>query len=130
MVSAFASAALMFVFWEEVNPAAIFFFITFLIATDLFLNLRWRVSLICRQCGFDPSVYMKNPEMAAQRVKAFLERRKIEPRFLLSRPLNLPKKVVQNEKNAHATLSRSVAQDRALVNGAKSLKGKFVSKSV
>jgi metallophosphoesterase superfamily enzyme len=49
------------------------------------------MTISCRHCGFDPLVYVKDRELAAQKVKAFLEKRKEDPAMLLRPALNLPK---------------------------------------
>lgn len=82
---------LMFGLWQTVEPRAILIFLSLLAVTEIFVHLRWRISLVCRHCGFDPLVYKKNPEVAAQRVKSFIENRAQNPRFLLAPSLNLPK---------------------------------------
>lgn len=66
-------------------------FLICLLLGELLLHFRWRLALICRQCGFDPLVYKKNPELAAVKVKTFLEKRKTDPRFLLAPAIQLPR---------------------------------------
>ncbi len=51
---------------------------------EIFSNLRWRLAIVCKYCGFDPVVYLKNPEMAAEKVKNFMLDRKNSANFLLS----------------------------------------------
>ncbi|MEI7974162.1 MAG: hypothetical protein WCH11_07330 [Bdellovibrio sp.] len=62
-----------------------------ILLTEIVVHLRWRTSVICRQCGFDPILYKKSPAQAAAQVKQRLENRKKDPRALLARPLNLPR---------------------------------------
>ena len=78
-------------YWENWNPKAIPIFFICLFLGELVTHFRWRLALVCRQCGFDPLIYAKSPERAATKVKNFLERRKNDPRFLLAPPLQLPK---------------------------------------
>ncbi len=77
--------------WGDWNATAIPLLLMSLFLGELSLHFRWRLALICRQCGFDPLIYRKSPEKAAQKVKLFLERRKTDPKFLLAPPIRLPK---------------------------------------
>lgn len=90
----FASAAgagiLMYTIWQEFDPRVCLLFVAFLAVSEIFVQIRWRLTIVCRQCGFDPVLYVKEPQLAAAKVKAQLARRKEDPRFILSRPLNLP----------------------------------------
>lgn len=78
--------------WGTWNQKAIPVFFICLFLGEIVTHFRWRLALICRQCGFDPLIYRKNPHRAAQKVKEFLDRRKNDPRFLLAPALDLPKK--------------------------------------
>ena len=78
-------------YWENWNLQAIPIFLISLFLGELSSHFRWRLALICRQCGFDPLIYQKSPSIAAQRVKEFLVRRKTEPQFLMAPAINLPK---------------------------------------
>lgn len=59
---------------------------------EAFIKIRWRIHMVCRNCGFDPVIYVKDPNKAAHLVKEFLDRRAQDPAFLLRDPLNLPKR--------------------------------------
>lgn len=59
---------------------------------EVFMQMRWRASMICRNCGFDPVVYIRNPEAAGLKIKAFLEKRADSPAHLLRPPVVLPVK--------------------------------------
>lgn len=61
---------------------------------EAFVKIRWRMHMTCRSCGFDPVLYVKNPQKAAGLVKEFLDRRKEDPDYLLRKPLNLPARVI------------------------------------
>ena len=84
------SCAASFVVWRTWDPKSLLFFVVALMFAEAFLKIRWRVHMTCRNCGFDPVIYVKNPEKAANLVKEFLDRRAQDPAFLLKRPLNLP----------------------------------------
>lgn len=80
----------MYVIWEDFNPKAGVFFVFFLIMSEIFVQTRWRLSVICQSCGFDPVLYLKNRELSAQKVKAFIEERNAKPENILKSPLRLP----------------------------------------
>ncbi len=91
IVGAFLAAALtMVLIWQEFDPRVLMVFVVFVASAEIFVQIRWRMSLSCRQCGFDPVIYKKNAEVAAEKVKDHLLRRKQDPRYLLYEPLNLP----------------------------------------
>lgn len=85
------SIGLMYFIWQDFNPMIFLFFLLSLMVSEAFLQFRWRISVTCRECGFDPVLYVKKPEIAAEKVRAHLERRKNDPASLLKTPLNLPK---------------------------------------
>lgn len=41
------------------------------------------MKMICDICGFDPVLYKRSPQRAADLVKIFLEKRKTDPQMLL-----------------------------------------------
>lgn len=81
----------MWSFWGQWNAQAIPLFLICLFLGEVLMHFRWRLALICRQCGFDPLIYQKSHRRAAEKVRLHLERRKSDPRFLLAPPLQLPK---------------------------------------
>ena len=85
-----AASLTMVLIWREFDPRALMIFVVYLAIAEVFVQIRWRMSLSCRQCGFDPVIYKKNAEVAAEKVKDHLLRRKQDPRYLLYEPLNLP----------------------------------------
>lgn len=101
--SAFGALVMMFALFHSFDPMVFLFFVSFLISAEIFVQFRWRTSVVCRHCGFDPVLYVKNPAVAAQKVKIRLEERKNDPASLLSRPLNLPK-----VKPSGRTLSKQI----------------------
>lgn len=88
--SVVASAVIMMALWQEFDPRVMVVFIVCLVISETFVKIRWRLSVPCRQCGFDPVLYLKNPELAAAKVKGHLEIRRTDGNYLLSKPLNLP----------------------------------------
>jgi hypothetical protein len=90
-MSAAAAAVLMsFVIWQDFDPRLVVFFILALAAAELFIVFRWRLSIACMHCGFDPVLYKKKPELAAQRVRMHLERRRQDPLFAFAPTPKLP----------------------------------------
>jgi hypothetical protein len=74
---------MMWIIWFEVNPKAILIFVMALILSEIFIQIRWRLSLVCPHCQFDPLVYLKNPEKAAARIKQHFETVRESPHFLM-----------------------------------------------
>lgn len=93
-----ASFALMFVVWQDFDPRVFVLVGASLCITELFISFRWRLSIACRRCGFDPVLYKKSPEQAATRVKAHMERSKEDPLSLFNPPPQLP--VIRKKANA------------------------------
>ncbi|MBK7961648.1 MAG: hypothetical protein IPK04_10920 [Bdellovibrionales bacterium] len=77
-------------YFREMDFRGVFVFLVTLGVSEIFLRLRWRMQIVCPHCGFDPVLYLKNPEQAAAHVRVFLERRQASPDFLLAPRLNLP----------------------------------------
>ncbi len=69
---------------------------------EAFIKIRWRVHMVCKSCGFDPVIYVKNPQKAAQLVTEYMDRRSQDPTALLRRPLNLPKRARPAEEKAQS----------------------------
>lgn len=73
----------MWVLWAEVNPKAIVFFVMNMTVCEVFLQIRWRLSLVCPHCQFDPLLYLKSPEKAAARIRQHFEKLQDSPKYLL-----------------------------------------------
>ena len=56
--------------WNTLDPRALFLFGIFLSVAEVFVQLRWRLGLRCQHCGFDPVIYLRDPNRAADIVKA------------------------------------------------------------
>lgn len=85
------AAILSYVVWGAFHWSALLLFMSLSLITELLFQLKWRQSVVCRACGFDPVVYKRNPEQAAQEVKAFLAQRKEDPMYMLKPQPDLPK---------------------------------------
>ena len=90
-LAAFSSAVLMMLFWGQFDPRVVVIFVACIILGEIFVLFRYRLALRCPHCGFDPLLYKRDRNRAAQSVKAKLERRKADPMNFLKRPLDLPK---------------------------------------
>lgn len=113
VASAMTATVIMFAIWQTFDPRAIIAFVVCLAISEVFIKIRWRLSVVCRACGFDPVLYTKDPQAAAGKVRDQLDVRKQDPKYLLAKPLNLP------------TITPQKAE--ALQNKAK---GKLVSRSI
>jgi hypothetical protein len=88
----------------------------FALISELFVSMRWRISMVCKNCGFDPILYIKEPEKAAEKVKLKLDERKLRPESILAQPLTLPtisklrKEVIEKAKKQQkgSMISRQV----------------------
>lgn len=90
---------LTYVIFKSLDPRGLFIVGTMLIVAEIFSQTKWRTSMICRNCGFDPVVYVRNPEAAGLKIKAFLEKRSESPDFLLRPPVVLPVRKESKGKN-------------------------------
>lgn len=113
IASALAAVVIMFVIWQAFDPRAIIAFVVCLAISEVFIKIRWRLSVVCRTCGFDPVLYIKDAPAAAEKVRVRLDDRKQDINYLLARPLNLP---TISPKKAEALQTKA--------------KGKLVSRSV
>lgn len=69
--------------WGEFHFAGLIVFSLLTMAAEIVHRMRWRSSIKCKGCGFDPVVYKANPEQAASIVKAVLAARKQDPLYML-----------------------------------------------
>ncbi|MCB0413464.1 MAG: hypothetical protein KDD50_03965 [Bdellovibrionales bacterium] len=100
-VAVVSSLSLTLVLWSPFNEMAALFFIVFMSLGELFAQMRWRAYIVCPYCGFDPIVYSKDPEKAAQKVKMNLVEYKNNPLKLLSKNnpfIQLPIRKVRPEE--------------------------------
>lgn len=73
--------------FHDLDVRGLLFIGLFLLIGEMFCQLRWRASMICRNCGFDPVLYVKSPKAAGHKVKEFLEMRKDSIDHLLRPPV-------------------------------------------
>lgn len=107
------SIIVMLVLFRHPDPRFFVILAFFWGVSEFLVKVRWRMSVMCKVCHFDPILYVKAPQQAAEKVRLRLEARSQDPDYLLARPLNLPK----------------VAENKAQALKEKS-KGKLVSKTI
>lgn len=77
------------IFWQKLDPRLVVFIALGLGAAEIFVVIRWRLSIACPHCGFDPVLYRKKAELAVQRVKEHYARRLEDPAVIFSPPPKL-----------------------------------------
>lgn len=106
ILGAFVGAmALNYLFRYQIDPIVFVIFVANMFAIELAIKIRWRMSLICHECGFDPVIYKRNPEVACQMVKAKMDERKADPIKTIFFPLALPKR--REAKTAYMGLKKT-----------------------
>lgn len=108
-----ASVVVMFALWQQYDPRVMVVFVVCLAISEIFVKIRWRLSVVCRSCGFDPVLYLKAPDQAAAKVREQLDVRRQDPKYLLAKPLNLPaitadKAKALQDKGKGRLVSRSI----------------------
>jgi hypothetical protein len=91
------SVLLSFIFWQSLDPRLLIFWVLLSFAVEITSVIRWRIAVVCKYCGFDPVIYVKDPAMAAEKVTNFMKERKNSTTFLLSSKQfhQLPRRKIQ-----------------------------------
>lgn len=110
---------LTFLIFQKPDLRGLFILAALLLVTELFYVLRWRASVICSICGFDPILYRRSPSQAALKVRFQLDKRTSNPAHLLKRPLDLPRISEERKRHLEKQMEHSDSD-----------KGLIVSKSV
>ncbi len=92
LVAMICAAAINFIFTDGIDFRVFIILIANLFVIEFALKIRWRMSLICHECGFDPIIYKRNPELACQMVKTKTDTRREDPIKNLFFPLLIPKR--------------------------------------
>lgn len=87
------------VIFHSYDPRGLIIVAVLLIAGEVFTQMKWRASMVCKNCGFDPVLYVRDQEAAGQKVKAFLEKRPESAEHLLKPAVKLPVVRVPASKN-------------------------------
>lgn len=74
----------------EFSPVFMLIFSVNLILSEIYVQFRWRMFVICQKCGFDPVLYIKDKQLACQKVQIKLEERSKDEIKNLFFPLKLP----------------------------------------
>ncbi len=85
-LAALGTVLMMLLFFQDFDPRGLLFFAVAVAATEGFIVLRWRISINCSKCGFDPILYKKDPSRAADKVKEYMAERADDPMWVLSPP--------------------------------------------
>lgn len=93
-----------FAVYKTLEPRGLFFIAVLLLVGEAFAQTKWRTSMVCRNCGFDPVVYVRNPEQAGLKIRAFLDTRAESPAHLLRLPVQLPKRAEKIQKGKNLSL--------------------------
>lgn len=93
-----------FAVFKSLDVRGLGFIGVLLLIGEIFAQTKWRTSMVCRNCGFDPVVYIRSPEQAGLKIKAFLETRAESPAHLLRPPVVLPKKAEKASKGKNLSL--------------------------
>ena len=59
------SMMLMWAMWGRVHILGFALWLSILAWSEALLHMRWRASIKCTHCGFDPMLYKNSPERAA-----------------------------------------------------------------
>lgn len=114
----------MMILWQQPDPRVFMVFVICVAVSEIFVQIRWRVSIACPHCGFNPVLYLKDPDRAAARVSEFYEMKKQDPAFFLSgNPLV---KVARQQAQA----KRLAARQEALALKEKNASGQLISKTL
>lgn len=100
LLSFVLSGLVMFIFWQGFNPKVFILFSVFLFLSEFFVQMRWRFSVVCPFCKFDPVLYLRNKRRASKQVQRRLQEIKNkEDLFLSKNPFqNLPFRKVSKEE--------------------------------
>jgi hypothetical protein len=108
VLSSFCSVVMSFILFQDLDLKSLIFLGLFIALAEIFIHLRWRLSVVCHECGFDPIIYLQNSEQAMIKVKDKLEKRKQDPRNYLKPPLDIPVRILHSEKGEAIVSSRSL----------------------
>jgi hypothetical protein len=88
---ALISVVVSYLAWQEFRWLACVLFLALSAWSEFVHSMRWRQSVNCKNCGFDPFVYKQNPDNAAKMVNEFMALRRDNPSYLLKpRPIIKP----------------------------------------
>ena len=83
--ASFLATSLSYLYWGELDPRGLMLFGVLILVAEVFVYSRWRSSLVCKMCGFDPIMYKRSPQEASKAVREFFTDNAHKPGFQLSR---------------------------------------------
>ena len=63
----------MYIVWGDLEPKAVIVLAVCLMFSEVFVHMRWRMTMSCPHCHFDPLLYKRNRALASANVKARLD---------------------------------------------------------
>lgn len=102
-----------FLIWGEPDVRSLLIFMSLAFLLQVFVRVRWRESVKCPHCGFDPVLYKSNSEAAALKVKTFLDNRRDNPQFMLRPQPKIAPLRVRTEKSLAPFLSQNEMTDNS-----------------
>lgn len=91
------------IIWQNFDPRAVVFSALGLGLAELFIAFRWRLSIACPHCGFDPVLYKRKPQLAADRVREHFQRRREDPLSVFTPPPKLPVLIRRRSREEEAS---------------------------
>jgi hypothetical protein len=110
------SACLATALWTWWDPRCLVIFSLGIGLSEAFIYVRWRYSVVCQFCGFDPVTYRRSPELAKAKVAAFYQEKTLDPKFLLgSSPLIAlhKERLITQRRNQWVLQQRSATLEKA-----------------
>lgn len=110
LLAALVSLGIMMIFWQQFDFRVEIIFVLCLAISEVFIQVRWRLNIVCPHCGFDPVLYIKDHEKAAAKVKATLDTKKSDPSLLLraKNPFQTLPKNIKKTRSSSRWLSKQV----------------------
>jgi hypothetical protein len=103
IISLLATTFVDIAFIGPISAKSIVVFVSLLCLAEIFVQIRWRMSLPCPYCSFDPMLYLHSKKRALEKVKARLDIAKNDEvlKFSSKNPLrNLPIMKVRPQGNS------------------------------
>lgn len=85
----FMTGLFAYAIWGGPDLRSLLIFAGSIFVMQVALRMRYRESVKCPHCGFDPILYKRNHKQAAMKVRSFLEKRKENPEYMLKPQPNI-----------------------------------------
>jgi len=83
LLSAALAVLLMLAIWQAPDGRALILFTVFVLCAEIFVYFRWRISVRCPHCAFDPVLYKSDRQKCVGIVKERLDDLRSSGRYLL-----------------------------------------------